>query len=64
MTITRTEVRAACDDAVDAIAALPEERWVSWVTYLLEQLDGSSRIGLVLTNVASDLDRRLREGRW
>jgi len=61
MTSSHSEVKAACDDAVDAISALEESDQAGWVVYILEQLDGASRLGLVLGNVASDLDRRLRE---
>ena len=60
----QVQVKAACDAAVDAIAALDETKWTQWATYMLEQLDGASRLNLVLGNVAHDLTRRLETGEW
>ena len=60
----RAEVRAACDLAVDVIVTLPESEWAGWVLYVLEQLDGVSRLELVIPNAAAGIITRLNEGSW
>jgi hypothetical protein len=60
-------VQAACDAAVDAIAALAPSTWAGWVIYLLEQLDGRGEeadFRWTLEGVTEAIVGRLEIGRW
>lgn len=65
------DVQQKCDEAVQAIAALPIEQWPGWALYVLERLDTIScerhmdqERRRMLEQVERILQERLRQGRW
>ena len=64
------DVKAQCDEAVQAITALPSEAWANWVVYIMEALDAKrdyqgvlSKDG-ILERVEEALATRMWEGHW
>jgi len=63
--------KAICDQAADAIEALPVDQWPGWIAYILEDLDArlygkhlDTERGKTLERVANALHMRLSLGRW
>lgn len=65
------DIQAKCDEAAQAIAALPIEQWPGWALYLLEHLDAilcekhtDQERHKMLEQVERILQGRLQLGRW
>jgi hypothetical protein len=68
------EIKAKCDEAVEAISTLPFSVWTQWSIYVLEAMDskcrereGSPGWGIsdtILRRVAGALRIRLSIGKW
>ncbi len=62
-----SEIQDKMDDAAQAVATLPPDRWAGWVDYLLESLQehaGEDDYRGMLQTVAGDIEGWLKAGRW